>query len=229
MHAAPPSQTLAPRKSSRGILIGLAAALLLAAWGVYWFLPRQIPTSGGLYFPSRVLIDGPHFLQGDQRWAKDSLGSTPDPLRDVGCAVASAAMALSSLGIATDPGALNAFLQKTEGGYTPEGWIYWEKAAEIDPAKTNQLLPHYEDLPSFFLMDWNLLRGNPVIARVRYPSGITHFVLVCGKEGFDYLVRDPGEGGAAGITRLSDFPGPVEALRFYQKPGAPLDGGTGGN
>ena len=41
--------------------------------------------------------------------------------------------------------------------------------------------------------------------------------------------RDPGEGGAAGITRLSDFPGPVEALRFYQKPGAPLDGGPGGN
>jgi len=213
MHAAPPSQTLAPRKSSRGILLIVAGALLLAAWGVYWILPRQIYTSGGLYFPERVLIEGPHFLQGDARWANEPLGKTP----------------VSSLGIATDPGALNAFLQKTEGGYTPEGWIYWEKAAEIDPAKTKELLPHYEDLPSFFLMDWNLLRGNPVIARVRYPSGITHFVLVCGKEGFDYLVRDPGEGGAAGITRLSDFPGPVEALRFYQKPGAPLDGGTGGN
>jgi hypothetical protein len=229
MHAAPPSQTLAPRKSSLGILLIVAGALLLAAWGVYWMLPRPIPTSGGLYFPERVLIEGPHLLQGDARWANEPLGNTPDSLRDVGCAVASAAMALSSLGIATDPGALNAFLQKTEGGYTPEGWIYWEKAAEIDPAKTKELLPHYEDLPSFFLMDWNLLRGNSVIARVRYPSGITHFVLVCGKEGFDYLVRDPGEGGAAGITRLSDFPGPVEALRFYQKPGAPLDGGPGGN
>jgi hypothetical protein len=78
-------------------------------------------------------------------------------------------------------------------------------------------------------MDWNLLRGNPVIARVRYPNGITHFVLVCGKEGFDYLVRDPGEGGAAGISRLSDFPGPVEALRFYQKPRASLDGGAAEN
>jgi hypothetical protein len=229
MHAAPPSQTLTPRKFSRGILLIVFGALLLTAWGVYWMLPRPIPTSGGLYFSGRVLIEGPHFLQGDARWANDPLGTTPDSLRDVGCAVASAAMALSSLGITTDPGALNNFLQKTEGGYTPEGWIYWEKAAEIDPAKTKELLPHYEDLPSFFLMDWNLLCGNPVIARVRYPSGITHFVLVCGKEDFDYLVRDPGEGGAAGITRLSEFPGPVEALRFYQKPGAPLDGGTGGN
>jgi hypothetical protein len=207
----------------------LVAALAIAAWCVAWILPRQIPTSGGLYFPARVLINGPHFLQNDPRWADAPLGSTPDSLRDVGCAVASAAMALDTLGVPTDPGALNAFLQKTEGGYTPEGWIYWEKAAEIDPAKTSDLLPHYEDLPSFFLMDWNLLLGNPVIARVRYPDGITHFVLVCGKEGFDYLVRDPGVGAAKGISRLSDFPGPVEALRFYRKPRASLDAGADGN
>jgi hypothetical protein len=127
-------------------------------------------------------------------------------------------MALGTLGVATDPGALNAFLKKTEGGYTPEGWIYWEKAAEIDSAKTNELLPHYEDLPSFFLMDWNLLRGNPVIARVRYPNGITHFVLVCGKEGFEYLVRDPGESGAAGISRLSDFPARSRRSDFIKNP-----------
>ncbi len=138
-------------------------------------------------------------------------------------------MALRSLGIPTDPSALNAFLKNTKGGYTLNGWIYWEKAAEIDPSKSNELLPHYEDLPSFFLMDWNLLRGNPVIARVRYSSGISHFILVCGKEGFEYLVRDPGEGGAAGITRLSDFPSPVEALRFYRKPSPSLEGSGCGN
>ncbi len=228
MHAETRIPTRKPLRSKRGWIL-LAAALSIAAWCVAWILPRQIPTSGGLYFPARVLIDGPHFLQGDPRWADAPLGQTPGPMRDVGCAVASAAMALSTLGVPTDPGALNAFLQKTEGAYTPEGWIYWEKAAEIDPAKTAQLLPHYEDLPSFFLMDWNLLCGNPVIARVRYPDGITHFVLVCGKEGFEYLVRDPGEGGAAGISKLSDFPGPVEALRFYRKPRASLDASMGGN
>jgi hypothetical protein len=218
-----------PRKSAWRIFFFSTALLLLAVWAVNWILPRPLPTSGGLYFPARLLINGPHFLQNDPRWADAPLGDTPDSLGEAGCAVASAAMALGTLGIATDPGALNAFLKKTEGGYTPEGWIYWEKAAEIDPAKTNELLPHYEDLPSFFLMDWNLLRGNPVIARVRYPNGVTHFVLVCGKEGFDYLVRDPGEGGATGISRLSDFPGPVEALRFYRKPRASLDGGTAEN
>jgi hypothetical protein len=51
---------------------------------------------------------------------------------------------------------------------------------------------------------------------VSYPRGITHFVVIFGKQGFDYLVRDPGEGGRAGLTLLRDFPPPVEALRFYR-------------
>ena len=203
-------------------LLGVTA-LILVAFFFYWvagLASRQpIPTAGGFYFPWRHVIEGPHFSQGDPRWAEDLLGPTTETMKQSGCAVASAAMALGALGVRTDPGELNRFLQKTPGGYTPEGWIYWEKAAEIDPVRVAELLPHYEDLPSFFLMDWNLLRGNPVIVRVRYPNGITHFVLICGKEGFEYLVRDPGESGGDGLRPLSDFPGPVEALRFYRKPG----------
>jgi hypothetical protein len=197
----------------------LVVVLVLGGfWVEGWISREPLPTSGGLYFPWRVEIAGPHYLQGDEMWGSERLAGTEESLAESGCAVASAAMALGARGMEVDPGALNAFLQKTPGGYTPEGWIYWEKAAEFDPARTNDLLPHYEDLPSFFLMDWNLLRGNPVIARVRYPNGVTHFVLVCGKEGFEYLVRDPGTGGAEGLTRLSAFPGPVEALRFYRQP-----------
>lgn len=194
------------------LLVFVAGALWMRAW----MAKRPLPMSGGLYFPVAVEIPGPHFLQGDPRWGGDLLAQTSDSLTDVGCAVTSAAMALASRGIDTDPARLNAFLQKTEGGYTPEGWIYWEKAAEIDSKRAGTLLPHYEDVPSHFLIDWNLLRGNPVIARVRYPSGITHFVVICGKRGFEYIVRDPGEAGMAGPTLLRNFPPPVEALRFYR-------------
>jgi hypothetical protein len=203
-------------------LIGVTVLILAgyaAFWATDWRRLHQTPTSGGIYFPWRHVIEGPHFSQSDPRWAEDFLGPTSESMAQSGCAVASAAMALGASGVRTDPGELNRFLEKTPGGYTPEGWIYWEKAAEVDPAMVSEFLPHYEDLPSFFLMDWNLLRGNPVIVRVRYPSGITHFVLVCGKDGFEYLVRDPGEGGTNGLRPLSDFPGPVEALRFYRKPG----------
>jgi len=198
------------------LFIVLSAFVAGALWIQDWMAKHPLTMSGGLYFPVAVEIPGPHFLQGDPRWGGHSLAQTSDSLADVGCAVASAAMALASRGVDTDPGRLNAFLQKTEGGYTPEGWIYWEKAVEIDSERVGTLLPHYEDAPSHFLIDWNLLRGNPVIARVRYPSGITHFIVICGKRGFEYIVRDPGEGGRAGLTLLSDFPPPVEALRFYR-------------
>jgi len=198
------------------LFIVLSAFVAGSVWMQDWTAKRPLPMSGGLYFPVAVEIPGPHFLQGDSRWGGGFLAQTSDSLADVGCAVASAAMALASRGGDTDPGRLNAFLQKTEGGYTPEGWIYWEKAAEADRERVGTLLPHYEDAPSHFLIDWNLLRGNPVIARVRYPSGITHFVVICGKQGFDYIVRDPGEGGRTGLTLLRDIPPPVEALRFYQ-------------
>ena len=198
------------------LFIVLSAFVAVALWMRDWMSKRPLPMSGGLYFPVAVEIPGPHFLQGNSRWGGDLLAQTSDSLADVGCAVASAAMVLASRGFDTDPGRLNAFLQKTEGGYTPEGWIYWEKAAEADRERVGTLLPHYEDAPSHFLIDWNLLRGNPVIARVRYPSGITHSMVICGKRGFEYIVRDPGEGGRAGLTLLSEFPPPVEALRFYQ-------------
>jgi len=47
-------------------------------------------------------------------------------------------------------------------------------------------------------------------------SGITHFVVIAGKDGFDYLVRDPGTGFAKGLYPLRELGSDIEALRFYQ-------------
>ena len=199
------------------VIFVVAACTAAVFWISGWMEKRPLPPSGGLFIPGEILVPGPHFLQSDPKWGGDLLGPTKESLSDAGCAVASAAMVLGSYGIDTDPGRLNAFLTATKGGYTPEGWLYWEKAAEVDPAFTARLLPHYEDMPSFCLIDCNLLHGNPVIIRLRYPSGMTHFMVVCGKRGWDYLVRDPGNGGIRGIYPLKEFAGPIEALRFYRK------------
>ena len=209
--------------TARRIFLGLLLVVIcLAAWGVWWVndwkKERPVAGSGGLYYPGRLELNVPQFSQSDPRWGKDLLGSTPGKLAAEGCAVASAAMTLASYGVDVDPGRLNKFLTNLAGGYTLQGWIYWEKAAEFDQDFRSRLLPHYENLPSYFLIDSNLLDNNPVIARLRYPNGITHFVVICGKEGFDYLIRDPGRGGERGVYALKHFGSGIEAIRFYRKP-----------
>ena len=176
-----------------------------------WNRKQKIEASGGCYFFRRVELPVPQFRQGDDRWRSDRIGSTTDTLGGAGCAISSAAMVLASYGIDTDPQRLNAFL-KTNEGYTPQGWIYWEKAAELAPERIRHA---YEDFPTYHLIDANLIAGNPVIVRLRYPHGITHFVVIAGKDGYDYLTRDPGAGAAKGLYLLREFGSKIEALRFY--------------
>lgn len=187
----------------------------LAALGVSWTARRKIPPRGGLYFIRRVELAVPQFRQADPAWHLDWLGGTEGTLGAEGCAVTSAAMVLKFYGADTDPQRLNEFLTAHDG-YVGSGWLVWEKAAEISPGIAEKA---YEDLPSHWLIDANLLRGNPVIVRIRFPGGVTHFVVVCGKEGFDYLIRDPGAGWARGAYPLREIAREIEALRFYKKLG----------
>lgn len=199
-------------------LIAITLVLSCIAAGAWWLRgwtakSNPLPASGGLWFPVAVLHDVPHFAQNDPRWTQDNLGSTPGTLGQEGCAVASAAMVLASYGADLDPGRLNTHLREN-GGYTERGWLYWEKACAYPPGVAEHI---YEDDASHFLIDWNLLLGNPVIVRLRYTNGVTHFVVIVGKSGFEYLIRDPGAGHAKGIYPLSEFGSPIEALRYYRK------------
>ena len=190
--------------------------LLVGIIGIYidWTWKRKLSPCGGRYFFHRVELAVPLFRQGDERWSDDPLGGIPDngTLGGQGCAVAAAAMVLKFYGIDTDPQQLNWFLTSVDG-YTESGWVYWERAAWLSPNRVRHV---YEDLPSFWLIDSNLARGNPVIVRVRLGGGVTHFVVVAGKDGFDYLVRDPGAGAAKGFYPLRELHSDIEALRFYE-------------
>ena len=194
--------------------LGAALFLGIAALALYWGWPQAgLPSQGGIYWPGHLEIAVPSFAQGDPRWALDPLGSTEDTLGAKGCAVTSAAMVLASYGIATDPGLLNRFLIDHDG-FTPEGWLYWEKAAEFVPGRCEKA---YEDDPSYARIDANLLCGNPVIVRIRFPSGMTHFVVIAGKDGFQYLIRDPGAGASRGLYPLSEIAPRIEALRYFRQ------------
>jgi hypothetical protein len=155
----------------------------------------------------------PAFQQDDPRWSLQLLGPTIDTVGRQGCALTSAAMVLSFYGIDTDPQRLNDFLN-SNGGYTPNGWLYWEKAAAIAPGRVEKA---YEDLPSYELIDDNLLAGNPVIVRLTLRNGTTHFVVVVGKQGWDYLTRDPARPAEWGVYPLRELTPRIEALRFYRE------------
>ena len=187
------------------------------ATGIYidWHWKRPLSPRGGRYFFHRVELPVPSFRQSDDRWCNDPLGGVIEngTIGSAGCAVASAAMIFQSYGIDTDPQRLNWFLTAVDG-YTDRGWLYWDRAAWWAPDRVRHV---YEDLPSYQLIDSNLARGNPVIVRVRFSNGITHFVVIAGKEGFDYLVRDPGAGADKGYYPLRELGSKIEALRFYEQ------------
>ncbi len=193
-----------------GILI--AAALYFGA-PAFFAWKHVISSSGGRYFLHRVVIPVPVFTQDDPRWTFELLGPTFETLGQAGCAVTSAAMVLSAYGVDTDPDRLNQYLT-THGGYTENGWVYWEKAAEVAPG--GQVEKAYEDLPSYALIDQNLAAGNPVIVRLTLRNGTTHFVVLVGKEGWDYLAQDPARSPSWGVYPLKDLTDRIEALRFYR-------------
>lgn len=218
IEATPPATVRRARRREKPILLIGAVCLVLGfatAASIYYFGKREISASGGIYFFFRVELNVPRFAQADPRWAQDLLGPTASTMGSEGCAVSSAAMVLAYYGVNVDPGLLNKFLTDHDG-YTPQGWLYWDKAAAFVPTKAKHV---YEDAPSYYLIDSNLLRGNPVIIRIRLSSGITHFVVIVGKRGFRYLIQDPGSNGNDGIYPLFRLVPKIQALRFYEKLG----------
>jgi hypothetical protein len=205
-----------PRRLLNGRRILWLGGLAFAA-ALYWGAPaffnwkHVISSSGGRYFVHRVLIRVPAFQQNDPRWNFDLLGNTIETLGQAGCAVTSAAMIMADYGVDTDPQRLNQYLT-THGGYTDDGSIYWERAADLG---LGQVQKAYEDAPSYALIDDNLLHGNPVIVRLTLRNGRTHFVVLVGKQGWDYLTQDPAR-AAGGIYPLRLLTPRIEALRFYR-------------
>jgi Peptidase_C39 like family len=196
------------------VLVTVVVLLGVAVVEIDWNWRRQISPRGGRYFFHRVELAVPSFRQADEKWNDDPLGGVAEngTIGGEGCAVAAAAMVFKFYGIDVDPQQLNWFLSGV-GGYTDRGWVYWDRAAWFAPDAVRHV---YEDLPSYALIDSNLERGNPVIVRVRLGNGITHFVVIAGKAGFDYLVQDPGAGAAKGLYPLRELRSNIEALRFYE-------------
>lgn len=168
-------------------IVALAGLAALLAWTRLRPADIALSTVGGRPFAEPVLIPAPFYRQTDRRWADEVIGGSGERFAHVGCTVSCVAMAFGALGIEADPLALNDFL-KENGGYTARGYLIWAASERYTEGKAEltSIGP-----ASYEILDQNLEAGNPGIVKVTLPSGIPHWVLVVGKDGYEYLAHDP--------------------------------------
>jgi hypothetical protein len=198
----------------RLLVVGIAG--LLAMLAVLFLRSRgwnsnAIACQGGEAFEGFSDIETPFYLQRDRAWEADRIGGTGETLGGVGCTVCCLAMGLAHFGIQKTPGELNVWL-KTHAGYSPRGWLRWESVSTLTAGKV------YVDFRAPLkheTMDAALKARQPVLAKVFINRVITHWVLVVGKKGTEYVVRDPlGDGRKPDL--LSRYASGVHAIRILK-------------
>src|SRR5215208_5857372 len=136
-----------------------------------------------------------YLSQQDPQWKKDVLGfgDAGDTIGYVGCALTSVAMLLSGHGYAESPKSLNQKL-KNVNGFVSAG-IRWGAVNQVYPQVTlKAFIPCSTSDAPLAQIDAAIAAGQPAIVQVDSSpaSGIqTHWVVIYGKTGNDYLMLDP--------------------------------------
>lgn len=176
-------------------------------------LPASIPASGGRFFHQRVELPVTDFAQDDPRWGDEHLGPTTDTLADQGCTLTSVVMVLNYHHVRCDPSTLNRFLFHHDG-YDNEGLLDFDRVVAFAPGRVRL---DYRGEPSYARLDHNLLAGNPVIVQLTLYAGYRHFVVVMGKQGYDYLVRDPAADPSDSLVTLKSLSPRIEQQFVYSE------------
>ena len=189
-----------------GCLAGLVAAVTVAVG--HW-IPPPIPVRGGESFAEPILLPVPDFRQDDPAWAADTIGGSDEAVKAVGCALSSAAMVATYLGVPCTPRELNHRLKQIDG-YTARGWLRWQAVAD---ASDGRLRLTYAGGPDHQRLDACLRAGVPAIVRVPLGS-LGHWVVVVGKRGRDYMVNDP-LGQHPSPVPLASVADRIQAMRIF--------------
>jgi hypothetical protein len=173
------------------------------------------------------------YSQQDPAWKNNKIGGGPDTIGYIGCALTSLAMYSSGWGFTETPATLNLKL-KSRGGFVDEA-IVWGTITQFHPQikSTGLTLCMTTDAP-LAQIDASLAAGQPVIVEVDYSpdAGLqTHWVLLYGRQGNDYLMQDPWPSPpeTQPVTLLSRFSQgqplqrTIKAVAWYQcDVGAPI-------
>lgn len=168
--------------------------------------PKGLPLPGGR--PLHVEIDSEYYQQFDRRWSREKLGPSEGLLAHYGCTVCATAMALTSKEIDIDPSGLNESLRENNG-FTESGLLIWKG---IEAVTGDRFSVDVINKPTYNVIDDQLAKGNPVIAKVFYNNEIWHWVLIAGKSGTEYLMHDPL--GNQPFESMKEYPHGIFAVRY---------------
>ena len=136
-----------------------------------------------------------YLSQQDPKWKADILGfgDPGDTIGYVGCALTATAMLLSGHGDSETPKTLNQKLKNVNGFVSAA--ILWSAVSKIYPNVTlKAFIPCSTSDAPLAQIDAAIAAGQPAIVQVdRSPAaGIqTHWVVLYGRKGDDYLMLDP--------------------------------------
>lgn len=186
--------------SVRRILI--ASTIALAAGAV---APLAASADTAMSIPTESQQDG--------RWAGAALGtSAADTVGSSGCAITAVTMMLAYYGIATDPGAFNAWLT-ANGGYANDDQLMW---AAVDGFTGGHIKFSGWLGADIGTIHNQLDYGRPVVAEVSL-NGNQHFVLITGYTSAGGLqIDDPWFGDAVNFSdRYGDPAGGILSIRTF--------------
>lgn len=145
------------------------------------------------------------FRQDDGRWKEDHLGTSDCTVGSSGCVLTCIASAVSGESGAATPGQWNQVFSDHQV-YDKQGNLQWAELEKLDGFQVQV----FSDA-SGELLEECLEAGHYPIVRVRRPvTGSSHYILIVGAEGGEYLCMDTLEDG---VTRLSDYGNRIYAVR----------------
>lgn len=196
-----------------GLLVLVIVATSCVMLRTCWIrMAPAIASTGGKSLHIRLPDAGKTHLQKDKRWAADQLGTSTGTLGSHGCLVSSVAMACSDLGVELTPKELNARLKKADG-FLPQGWVVWNAIPRVTDKK---LAADYHPAASHKLMDAALEAGAYPVVKYFLLGGIQHWCVIVGKDGLEYLARDPLRDDEKPV-KLSELTAKVYAVRVIRR------------
>jgi hypothetical protein len=162
--------------------------------------------------PRAVLSSRAYYLQRDSRWVAEKIGGSGKTLGTVGCTVCCLSMALAQYGVERSPAELNRELKKVEG-FNDKGWVRWAAIQAVTGGKVRAEVlsrPTHRDIQEA------LAAGNPVLVKVAPGSMIQHWVLLVGRDGREYLMKDPLDDGKK-VKALSSLGSDILAVRIVKR------------